>query len=150
MDLLQISSIVKVTGGFVLLLLSLVKIPKLELNVWKWMARGLGRAINGEISQDIKEIKVEVETIKQDLDDHIQKDDERHAKNCRQRILRFNDELLDGKTHTKESFDCTLEDIDNYKHYCDTHPNFLNSKCDFAMKNIEKSYQDCLENKKFN
>ena len=45
--------------------------------------------------------------------------DERDAVLARTHILRFNDEIYNGVKHSKEYFDQTLEDIDNYNRFCD-------------------------------
>lgn len=150
MELSQLYEILKAGGiGLGVILLGLIKIPKLELNIWGCIANGLGKALNRELTKEIKEVKEEVKDIKEKVDTHITEDDKRDAKNCRQRILRFNDEILDSKKHTKESYDCTLDDIDTYEKYCTDHPDFPNSQCISAVANIKEAYQDCMRNKKF-
>lgn len=46
----------------------------------------------------------ELNTVKQDLANHIRMDGERNADEHRARILRFNNELLRDIPHTKEEF----------------------------------------------
>lgn len=120
---------------------TLIKIPKLEINVWGL----LGRAMNKEMSAKLDSImKQQTETVKK-LDDHIAMDDERYAVDCRARILRFNDEILHGQRHTKEHFDQTLSDITTYNRYCDTHTDFKNQITIHAADNIQKTYDKCME-----
>lgn len=120
---------------------TLIKIPKLEINVWGL----LGRAMNKEMSVKLDNImKQQAETGKK-LDDHIAMDDERYAVDCRARILRFNDEVLHGQRHTKEHFDQTLSDITTYNRYCDAHTDFKNQITIHAADNIQKTYDKCME-----
>ena len=40
--------------GLVIILLGLIKIPKIDLNLWTLLARVLGRAMNGELTEKVK------------------------------------------------------------------------------------------------
>ena len=42
--------------GLVIILLGLVKIPKIDLNLWTILARVLGRAMNGELVDKVNKI----------------------------------------------------------------------------------------------
>ena len=128
--------------GVIIILAGLIKIPKLELNFWSFLARSIGRALNREVMEQVQKLSKELES-------HIRMEEEEKARTARQRFLRFNDEILEGKKHTKEHFDETLSDIDIYVDFCDEHPKFENSKAEAAIANIKKIYQECLEEKKF-
>lgn len=67
----------------------------------------------------------------------------------RYRILRFNDEIVQGNRHTKEHFDQILEDIDNYEKFCKNNPEFPNNKAVLAVKNIKDVYDKCVEENSF-
>lgn len=121
---------------------TLIQISPIEINPWSALAKWIGRSINREMMDNVKDMR---ETI----DKHILTDDERYAKQCRMRILRFNDEILQGKLHTKEHFDEILDDITEYERYCDTHPNYINNKAVLAIHNIKHVYQDCLAKNSF-
>ena len=77
------------------------------------------------------------------LNKHIKTDDERYIKQCRTRILRFNDELIRGVHHTKEHFDDILDDITEYTRYCEEHRDFKNEKAVEAIANVKRVYRDC-------
>lgn len=68
-----------------------------------------------------------------------------YATTCRYRIIRFNDELLSNKLHTKEHFDQILDDIDEYEDYCKHDPDYKNSKAVMAIRHIQQVYQKCNE-----
>ncbi len=84
----------------------------------------------GEVIQMIKELKDDIER--------------RDAINSRIRILRCNDEILRGQLHSKEYFDQTLADIDEYQQYCSNHPEFVNNRTKMSVQNIMQTYEKCL------
>lgn len=75
--------------------------------------------------------------------------DERDAVLARTHILRFNDEIYNGVKHSKEYFDQTLEDIDNYDKFCKEHPDFRNSRTVMAAQNIKDTYNRLLDSHSF-
>lgn len=121
---------------------TLIQIAPIEINPWSALARWIGRAIN-------KEILDNVSSMQETLDKHITKDDERYAKQCRLRILRFNDEVLQGRQHTKEHFDETMDDITEYERYCAEHPDYKNNKAVMAIRNVNRVYDECLKKNSF-
>ena len=90
-----------------------------------------------------------LDSIEAKLDKHIQNDDERYAKQCRTRILRFNDELIRGDNHTQEHFNDVLGDITDYGNYCDSHKDFKNEKAVMAIENVRRVYRDCEKDGSF-
>lgn len=87
--------------------------------------------------------------IEHKLDMHITADDARDAMQCRSRIQRFNDELLHGQKHSKESFDSVLIDCTHYNAYCMTHPDFPNEVTKLAEEHIREVYRKCMQEKSF-
>ena len=128
--------------GLLVILVGCIKIPHLELNIWSWIGRIIGRAINGEIMDEVKEIE-------QKLDEHIYMGEKTRMRNIRQRILRFCDEILIGKKHTKEHFDEILFDIDCYEKFCLKHPDYKNNRANLAIKTIKDIYEQCIEHQSF-
>lgn len=80
---------------------------------------------------------------------HIQVDDERNANLLRTQILRFNDELIDDKHHTREHFIEILAVIDAYEDYCRSHPDYKNNRCICAVANIKRVYNERLQKHDF-
>ena len=132
------------TGGIGLLIIlaGLIRIPKIEINLWSLLARVVGRALNGEVIE-------KVDNLTSDFEDHLRIEEEERMKRARQRILRFNDELLFRTKHSKEHYDDILEDINQYEEYCHDHPAYKNNKAGHAIKNIRKEYDNHLENHDF-
>lgn len=125
-------------GGLGLVtLLTLIQIAPIKIDPWTAIARGLGKAFNGEVLREISDTKTK-------LEDHIKVDDERAADQHRARILAFNTELLRGQRHTREDFIDILTEIDAYESYCKSHPEYKNSRCKHAVANIGRVYDELL------
>lgn len=71
------------------------------------------------------------------------------ATNARTRILRFDDELINGLHHSKEYFQQILEEIDTYELYCEKHSNYKNSACTLAIEHIKDVYTKLLDERAF-
>ena len=143
MTLQQINDIAQV-GGFSLLiiLLGMIKIPHIEINFWKWLGRGFGRVINDEVL-------TQVAGLKKDLDEFKRESELERVRQARQRILRFNDEILFEKRHSKEHFDEVLDDITVYERYCREHKEYENNKAVLAISTIKEVYQECMDTHDF-
>lgn len=98
-------------------------------------------ASNAKISAEILATKNEVACIKKGFDNHVGEFDEAKAKSSRYRILRFYDELCEGRRHSESHFEDILDDIDYYEHYCDTHPDFHNNRGHAAMEHVKEVYR---------
>lgn len=128
--------------GLLVILAGMIKIPKLELNIWNLIGRTIGRSINKEVLEKVSHLSQEVDTLKKD-------EELERARQARQRILRFNDEILFNKRHSKEHFDEILDDIDTYEEYCRTHEDYENNKAVLAIATIREVYKDCLKTHDF-
>ena len=143
---MELIEVLKVGGASVLvLILTLIKIPKLEINVWGL----IGRAINKEQTDKIDKMQQSVDGIQKKLDEHIADEEENRAENARQRILNFNNEVLRHQAHTRESFDDILSDIDYYEDYCDNHPDYSNNKAILTIEHLKQVYKVRLEHNDF-
>lgn len=95
-----------------------------------------------EILKRLDQIEKRIEQ----LDDKAEK---REAVTSRIRILRFNDELQEGRKHSKDSFDQCMSDITNYEKYCNNHPDFKNNQTVATVSYITKVYEERLEKHDF-
>jgi hypothetical protein len=75
--------------------------------------------------------------------------DSSSATNARTRVLRFDDELINGVHHSREYFKQTLEEIDTYETYCQKHPEFKNNACVLAIEHIRRVYSHLQDNNGF-
>lgn len=128
--------------GILIILAGLIRIPKIEINLWTALAHIVGKALNGEVI-------AKVDKLTADFEAHVRIEEEERVGNARQRILRFNDELLFRTRHSKEHYDDVLEEIDRYEQYCNDHPEYINNKASRAIENIRKEYDAHLQNHDF-
>ena len=99
----------------------------------------------------LKEIQESINQMDGKLNEHIAADDERYAVQCRTRILRFADELINEPKHlhTQGNFEQTLQDITVYDQYCAEHPKFRNELTLRSSEIIRKVYDECAREHKF-
>ena len=135
--------------GILIVLAGMIKVPKMELNIWNSLGRVIGRSVNVEVMERVQELKSTVNELQTEVQ-RIQKEEElERARQARQRILRFNDEILFNKRHSKEHFDEILDDIDTYEEYCREHEDYENNKAVLAIATIREVYKDCLKTHDF-
>ena len=135
--------------GLLIILAGMIKIPKLELNIWNLIGRTIGRSVNKEMMDLFNDVQKEIKGVKDEVD-KLKKDEElERVRQARQRILRFNDEILFNKRHSKEHFDEILDDIDVYEEYCAAHEDYENNKAVLAITTIREVYKECLRDHDF-
>lgn len=123
-------------------MLSVIQIAPIKINPWTWLAKKIGRAINGDVIERLNEQAKEIKSLHE-------KREESEATTRRYRILRFDDEIRHEKKHTKEHFDQVLDDIMIYNNYCKSHPDYKNNKAVMAIENIETTYRKCAREHTF-
>lgn len=115
-------------GGLLFLILTVIQITPIKVNPWSQIARGIGKALNGDV---------------------LEKMEENNANEARYRILRFDDEIRHEVFHTEEHFNQIMDDIDTYEDYCDTHPKYPNNKAVYAIEKIKHTYKKCRDENLF-
>lgn len=121
---------------------AIIEISPIKVNPWSWIARKIGRAINGEVIEKVEKLEADLGKLRDTVD-------ERAAKDARTRILRFGDECLHGDKHSKEHFDQILRDITDYEEYCDHHKDFKNNTAVLTIGSIKSIYQQRLRDHDF-
>lgn len=92
------------------------------------------------IKESNEATKKQFSDLKSDFDAHVKEYEEAKAKAQRYRILRFYDEVCEGRKHSESHFEDILDDIDEYEKYCDRHSDFKNSRGHVAMQYIRETY----------
>ena len=141
-EIVKTIGIIPTGAGSLAVILTLIQIAPIKINPWTWLAKKIGKAINGEMFEEVYEMQREVKNIRKEMG-------EDRAVGARVRILRYDEELLDNKRLSKDSFDQALDDTTEYEKYCEDHPNFPNNKTKMAVQNIERVYQKCLAERDF-
>lgn len=120
----------------------LIEISPLKINPWTWICKPLRKALMEPMMNELKIVNDKVDKVQNDLNEHIVVSKEDRMQAARNRILRFNDEIIAGQEHTKEHFDDILIVLDEYQAYCHDHPKFPNSRCLLAIENIQDVYRE--------
>lgn len=128
--------------SIIIFLLGMIKIPKIEINLWGCLANFIGKALNREVIK-------KVDDIAQELKNHIEQEAEEKASSARRSFLVFNEELYANKHHTREHFEEILRNIDDYEDYCADHPLYENNKAELAIENIKRVYKQCVKDHSF-
>ena len=150
MDLQQINDLAQMGAiSILVILLGMIKIPKIELNIWNLIGRTVGRSINKEMMEQVNDLQNEIKGMKTEIDSLKKEEELERVRQARQRILRFSDEILFEQRHSKEHFDEILDDIDTYEEYCHTHEEYENNKAVLAIATIREVYKDCLKTHNF-
>lgn len=101
------------------------------------------------VKDELGKLDGKIEETAKKLDEMNDSRERNRADSARRTILGFNDELLRGLKHSKEAFDQALRDVDDYEHYSNTHPEYPNNQARFAIENIKKCYQSCVDSRNF-
>lgn len=136
MDYIQ-TVLLAVFGG-----MTLVQLAPIKIDPWKWLFCWIGRAINGEVMDELKNMKSRMERM--EVQDEQDKMDA-----SRIRILRFGDECTRGLPHSEEHFNQVLDDINRYERYCNSHPDYKNAKAVLTIAKIKEIYGRRLEDGDF-
>lgn len=177
MDLIEILKVLGIdpeTGVMgcviIVLALSVIQVSKIELNPWTMIGHALlvpfkciGKAFTSDLTQrfesmstdmkamsdDIKRLHAEIDNMKRESDTMRQRDEEDKFVQKRYEIIRFGDDIRCNREYSLEHFNSVLDAITEYRHYCDTHPMFENSKAVSTIKFIEENYQERLKTNNF-
>lgn len=146
---MTLAEIFTYSGGGALLLLTLVQVAPIKLNPWNAIASWLGKALNADVLKELQEVKKSQEETNARLDKQVLVEDERNADAQREKILRFNVEVMRKLPHTREDFIEILRVIDEYERYCKSHPEYSNSRAIHAVANINRVYDERLAKNDF-
>jgi hypothetical protein len=136
------ADLLKNGGLLFVIVLTFIQVSPIKVNPWSWLAKRIGKAINGEVLSKVGSLEKEVSTLRKDMT-------EQAVVTCRVRILRFGDELMQGTHHSKDCFDQTLRDIDAYEKYCREHPDFQNNVTCITVQHIKDVYNKLISDGDF-
>lgn len=126
-----------------------IQISPWKINPWGWFLKRLGTVVNEEMTEKIDGISKEVVNLEEKVENLEEDMDENNTKQNRRRILRFSDECRREEKHSMEHFNEILDDIKEYKQYCEDHPKFKNDKCSMSIDFVEDAYKHCQEHNDF-
>ena len=116
---------------------------------WTAILTFIGKMLTKEFAESQKDLIDKVEALSLKVEKVAESVEETRAIAARVRILSFGDELLEGRLHSKDTFDQALLDIDNYERYCKSHENFKNHITEETVAFIQEKYRERLRNNTF-
>nr|DAP10336.1 MAG TPA: hypothetical protein [Caudoviricetes sp.]DAP91454.1 MAG TPA: hypothetical protein [Caudoviricetes sp.] len=116
---------------------------------WTAILTFIGKILTKEFSESQKALIDKVEVLSLKIEKVAESVEETRAIAARVRILSFGDELLEGRLHSKDTYDQTLLDIDNYEKYCKSHENFKNNVTEETVALIKEKYRIRLRKNDF-
>ena len=116
---------------------------------WTAILTFIGKILTKEFSESQKALIDKVEVLSLKIEKVAESVEETRAIAARVRILSFGDELLEGRLHSKDTYDQTLLDIDNYEKYCKSHENFKNNVTEETVSLIKEKYRIRLRKNDF-
>lgn len=134
---------------FVALVLGFIEKSGIKWNPYSSILKAIGRGINSEMLEKVKDIETGLSNIKLDVDGLKKEIKETNIVNCRTQFTRFGDELRHGEQHSKDHYDQTLLNITKYEQYCESHKDFANDVTEATARLIKEDYQHRLETNDF-
>lgn len=146
---MQFEDIIWLIGASGVSLTTIIQSLSKRYKPWSWLAQQFGKAINKDLFDKLDDLQNKVNRLEETDKKQNEERDEYNALEARRRILRFADECRRKEKHSEEYFNNILEDISEYKDYCDKHKSFENEKAVIAISIVEKAYRYCCENDDF-
>ena len=125
-------SIPGVKTAAIILLLSIVEISPIKINPWSAVGGWIGKLLG------VKAVSDKVDALEKKVA-------ENQATTIRVRILRYEDEVQNGISHSKDSWNQVMDDIRRYEIYTETHPEFMNNITVASINHLKNKYAELLE-----
>lgn len=129
-------------------LASLIQITPIKVNPWDKIFGWIGKKMNKDVSDQVKEIRSEVKQVREDLDTHIQDDKREKLEAQRRDILDFANACMNGRKHTQEQFTFVMKKCDEYEKYIEDN-NLKNGEISSAIEEIRRINTKCRQNNTF-
>lgn len=149
-SLIDVGVIIQSLGWIFLGIITFVeKFGPKDKKPWTALFTFIGKLLTKEFAESQKALMDRVEVLSDKIEAVAESVAETRAIAARVRILRFGDELLEGRKHSKDTFDQALLDIDNYERYCKSHEGFKNHITEETVTFIQEQYRERLRNHNF-
>ena len=149
-SLVDFGVIIQSLGWIFLAIITFVeKFGPKDKKPWTALFTFIGKVLTKDFAESQNKLIERMDSLSVEIKEVARSVDETRAIAARVRILRFGDELLEGRTHSKDTFDQTLLDIDNYERYCKEHAEFKNHVTESTSAFIQEQYRERLRKHDF-
>lgn len=149
MEQLTVEQLIGYVATALVALSTIIQITPIKFYPWTKLGQIIGRWINHDLQSKQEVIEKEIDKLSDKIDKIELSFEERSMNDNRTKILRFSDEICHNVQHSEEHFKEILRCITEYKLYCRSHPTYLNSYADHAMKLVEDTYDKVNASKSF-
>lgn len=101
--------------GFVLC--TFIQVSPIKLNPWDFLLGWVGERFNSGMNKKIDKLDERVDKMEKQIDEHIKDNKYDEVQKKRQYLVDFVTEGVNGKRHTKESFETALKVSDEYEQF---------------------------------
>lgn len=142
MDLLELAKDL-ITNPSVLTIgsLTLIQWSPIKINPWDLLFKWLGKALNGQLLEEIEHLKEDVSTIKKDQE-------EDNAERMRSLILSFSSSCRRSEHHDEEEWNYIISIIKKYESYCEERE-IDNGVIEETAAYLRELYHERLKNNDF-
>ena len=127
--------------GFVLC--TFVQISPIKLNPWDILLGWIGERFNSGMNKKIDKLDGRVDKMEKQIDKHIIDNKHEEVQKKRQYLVEFVTEGVNGKRHTKESFETAIRACDEYEQFVKDN-NISNGVINSTIHAIRAKYEEHL------
>ena len=127
--------------GFVLC--TFVQISPIKLNPWDILLGWIGERFNSGMNKKIDKLDDRVNKMEKQIDKHIIDNKHEEVQKKRQYLVEFVTEGVNGKRHTKESFETAIRACDEYEQFVKDN-NISNGVINSTIYAIRAKYEEHL------
>lgn len=127
--------------GFVLC--TFVQISPIKLNPWDILLGWIGERFNSGMNKKIDKLDDRVDKMEKQIDKHIIDNKHEELQKKRQYLVEFVTEGVNGKRHTKESFETAIRACDEYEQFVKDN-NISNGVINSTIHAIRAKYEEHL------
>lgn len=127
--------------GFVLC--TFVQISPIKLNPWDALLGWIGERFNSGMNKKIDKLDNRVDKMEKQIDEHIKDNKHEEVQKKRQYLVEFVTEGVNGKRHTKESFETAIRACDDYEQFIKDN-NIKNGVINSTIHAIRAKYEEHL------
>ena len=123
-------------------------IPKIKWKPWSALLSWLGEKLNAKTIAKVEDLEKKVDSVKQDLTDHIANSNEKSLQDTRRDILDFCNACMNKGKFTKEQWRFMIKKCDNYEVHIEKNK-LKNGEITAAITEIRRLYAKCIQENSF-
>lgn len=124
-------------------LCTFVQISPIKINPWDTLLGWIGERFNSSMNKRIDLLDARINKMEEQLNEHVADSKIEEVRKQREYLIDFVNEGINGKRHTKESFENAIRACDDYEHYVKVN-NIENGVINSTIHAIRTKYEEHL------